>query len=215
MEQKWWQHLWRSEEGRWGDHTGPSWLFSILPWPRDLLLLQLSLLFLQWVSLLTVSPGSAKPNTALCCVWVGSLRAWPHPVCTSPFYQTQLIVMLPTSLLFYRRLVRCLHVSLTRFCLAGKEKCPSVVSKTSQVNALLSSPTKHSHSREPQLTLVRADVKDIGGWFYRLYQSTLREGGGAVNGVFPFTEKVTSNVAVSGGWHLVAVRPSRRFYHWQ
>lgn len=65
------------------------------------------------VSLLPVSPGSAKPNTALCCVRVGSLRARPQPICTSSFFRCSLYWCCPPTLLFYLRLVQCLHVSLT------------------------------------------------------------------------------------------------------
>ena len=59
--------------------------------------------FLQ-LSLLAVSPGSAKPNTALCCVRVGSLTAWPQPICTSPFFRHSLYWCCPPTLFFYLRL---------------------------------------------------------------------------------------------------------------
>lgn len=88
------------------------------------------------------------------------------------------------------------------FCSAGKEKYPSVVSETSQMSTLLSSPHQAPPQQQASAHTCASRCKGHllgGGWFYSLYQSTSGEGGGAANGAFPFTEKVTSNVAVSEG----------------
>lgn len=77
----------------------------------------------SWVSLLAVSPGSAKPNTALCRVWEGShTLTSTHP--NEPVFQTQLVLMLPTySFLFFTSECYSICISVLcyqMFCLAWK-----------------------------------------------------------------------------------------------
>lgn len=130
--------------------------------------------------------------------------------------------MLPTYSPFSLQtgIVFAYHFKATkRFAwLEDKKKNPSVLSKMSQMSALPPSPHQALPQRRASAHTCVSRCKGrllCGVCFYRLYQSTSGEGVGAADGVFPFTAKVTSNVAVSGRWHLVEVRPSRQFYHWQ
>lgn len=112
MEQKWWQDLQCSERGRWGEVilVLPDSSLSYRERPEDLFLLETSFFACSCLSLLAVSPGSAQPNTALCCEQVGSLTAWLQLSCRSPIFR-QFVGMLPTYFAFFTAgLVYCVYI---------------------------------------------------------------------------------------------------------
>lgn len=99
-----------------------------------------------------------------------------------------------------------------------KNKNPSIISRILQMSALPSSPHQAPPQRRASAHACMSRCKGHllrGGCFHRLCLSTSGEGAGAANGVFPFTDKVMSNVAVSGRCHLVEGRPPRQFYLYQ
>lgn len=94
----------------------------------------------------------------------------------------------------------------------NKKKNPLILSKISQINVVPASPHQEPPQGDPQPTLVRAHVKDssyVGAVFTCSIKVFSGKGAGSASGVFPFTDKVTWFAAVSGRWHLVAVRPSQ------